>query len=741
MGLGVTHNRPILFLMVLFLFSNSIVTGQDWPMFQQNPQRTGTSPSLGPINPVLIDNFSYGDGVSAGGLSIIGDVMYFGSSDNKIYAFFTNGTKWWEFDAGGQISAAPAVENEVVYVGSEGANTFYALNATSGQQIWNFIASGWIRISSAVVINGIVYFGSYDKNVYALNSATGNLIWNFTTGDLIPSSPAFDSNILYVGSNNGKLYALNSSNGKHIWNFTASGAIRYTPTVSNGLLFFAAGDADKTFYAFNLTSRQQIWNFTPVDSRIRAAAFYEGVVYNGYLGSNATDDFHELTATNATSGARIWNISCCSTTPIISSNGIVYAGQTYAFTKHIPFLAVYAVNATNGQVLWTYTIGNTTGNFVLANGKLYIPTRNGRMLIFGPDTLPPSSVSNLINTTFQKTFITWSWANPQESDYSYAIVYIDGVFATNLSKPTSSYNLTGLSPATSHTISIRAVDTSGNVNISWVNHTASTEPETTGGTTTTASTTTTAGKGGGGGTEVIIPACKAQGGVICDTGLECPDKWLKSSDSERCCSVVCAPPKGAKAVTTTLPKPPEGIEKSVEVEVGRIEAGERKAIELERSDIERIEIVAKDVMTGVKVMVERLEEKPGEAKQPKGEVYAFLNITAENVEEKDVEAVDLTFKVDRFWVSDLGIDENSVRLIRYGEKEESYKADLVGRDERFYRYRASVKGFSTFAIVGERKESGRDYWPFMKYFVYAAIAAIIGILAWDFWRDFRHKRL
>lgn len=68
---------------------------------------------------------------------------------------------------------------------------------------------------------------------------------------------------------------------------------------------------------------------------------------------------------------------------------------------------------------------------------------------------------------------------------------------------------------------------------------------TTSSTTTTISTTTTtmpsSGGGGGGGPPITIPTCKAQGAAICETGLECPGKWLKSSDIERCCSMVCHP--------------------------------------------------------------------------------------------------------------------------------------------------------------------------------------------------------
>ncbi len=44
--------------------------------------------------------------------------------------------------------------------------------------------------SSPAIENGVVYIGSEDGKVYALNASTGALIWSFTTDDEVTSSPA-----------------------------------------------------------------------------------------------------------------------------------------------------------------------------------------------------------------------------------------------------------------------------------------------------------------------------------------------------------------------------------------------------------------------------------------------------------------------------------------------------------------------------------------------------------------------
>lgn len=92
------------------------------------------------------------------------------------------------------------------------------------------------------------------------------------------------------------------------------------------------------------------------------------------------------------------------------------------------------------------------------------------------DITPPSSIAGLHNASYARDYINWTWTDPADSDFSKVIVSIDGGSTFNVSIGTQFYNATGFAPDTEHTIATRTVDTSGNINQTWVNRTDRTAP-------------------------------------------------------------------------------------------------------------------------------------------------------------------------------------------------------------------------------------------------------------------------
>ncbi len=88
------------------------------------------------------------------------------------------------------------------------------------------------------------------------------------------------------------------------------------------------------------------------------------------------------------------------------------------------------------------------------------------------DTVPPSSVTHLNESSVGIDWIRWTWTNPKDIDFQHVMVYFNGEFVTNTSDVF--YNAIGLAEGTTHTIMIQTVDTSGNINSRPVSDSATT---------------------------------------------------------------------------------------------------------------------------------------------------------------------------------------------------------------------------------------------------------------------------
>ncbi|HOB59350.1 MAG TPA: PKD domain-containing protein, partial [Methanoregulaceae archaeon] len=92
------------------------------------------------------------------------------------------------------------------------------------------------------------------------------------------------------------------------------------------------------------------------------------------------------------------------------------------------------------------------------------------------DITPPGPVTGLANTTYEQTSITWTWTDPPDADLDYVNVFLDGAPVGIVQNGVQTYTATGLTPATSYTLGVTTVDTSGNENTAMVTDGATTAP-------------------------------------------------------------------------------------------------------------------------------------------------------------------------------------------------------------------------------------------------------------------------
>lgn len=157
------------------------------------------------------------------------------------------------------------------------------------------------------------------------------------------------------------------------------------------------------------------------------------------------------------------NITSTNATSVFYS---VNNGPNITYTSPV---TVFFPNGTN--TLTAYGT-NAQGGFASKTVNFVVSANNTNQ----SDTTPPGPVSGLTAIAKGKNFITWNWTNPSDSDFSQAIIYINGVNVANTSN--HMYNATGLTANTTYTIRINTKDTSGNVNFMNVTNTQTTLPNT-----------------------------------------------------------------------------------------------------------------------------------------------------------------------------------------------------------------------------------------------------------------------
>jgi eukaryotic-like serine/threonine-protein kinase len=292
-------------------------------------------------------------------------IVYFGSSNNKLYAVNANtGALIWNYTSTASfVYSSPTYQNGVLFVGGID-NYVYAFNATNGSVIWKkLIATTGIE-SDAVVANGTIYVGTNDDRLFALDAATGNEKWSFLTGGNISSSPVVNNNTVYFGSSDGRFYALDENTGAQKWSYQTGGMINQSgASLVNNTLYF--GSRDGSVYALNATNGSLIWKFNSTNNisfEASSPTVSEDFVYIGGwydMSFSKKGSFYKL---NAATGNLIWeklNNTGFSSSPFLTKEYALITGDD---------LKLHCLSAQTGESIWNKQIlANSASPLVWAN--------------------------------------------------------------------------------------------------------------------------------------------------------------------------------------------------------------------------------------------------------------------------------------------------------------------------------------------------------------------------------------
>ena len=228
-------------------------------------------------------------------------MLFVGSDDGMMNAFITRtGTKRWSesmmfeapddpegFDGArariGEAKARPrgiATDGKMIFQGIFDQSRVVAMTAAGGDTKWSFATQGWVG-AAPTVDRDRVFVGSQDKKVYCVDRDTGKKIWEFQTRSRVSSAPAVLGNRVFASSSAGHMHCLNRETGEELWSYrtdpdkTGRRFIYCEPLVTEDTIYFAVGCG--LVYALNTENGELRWKFRPLpDSQIYSAVVTDG---------------------------------------------------------------------------------------------------------------------------------------------------------------------------------------------------------------------------------------------------------------------------------------------------------------------------------------------------------------------------------------------------------------------------------------------------------------------------------
>ena len=319
-------------------------------------------------------------------------------TNGSVYCLDKDGNKMWSYEADhpAYMLQGVAIANEKVYFGN-GAGWLYCLkektppsegwtqfhkdvkhtgfsNSTApntNDTLWVSNNIGAVLSSSTVVAEGKVFVNCEDS-LKALNEHTGNMLWStpIESATELGSwlSPSYHDGKVFISGL--KAYCIDATNGSTIWEYgLPSPACNGGTMVAGGKVF--AGDWDgHHYYCWDEETGEKLRDFTVSGYAQGVAGYVDGKVY---FTSWVYGDAHagHVYCIDADTGEEIWhqnNIpqNCCGSPTI--SNGIVYV-TTFNFYGDG---GIYALNASDGSILWNQTMQRTDSTPVVAYGNVYV---------------------------------------------------------------------------------------------------------------------------------------------------------------------------------------------------------------------------------------------------------------------------------------------------------------------------------------------------------------------------------
>ncbi len=312
------------------------------------------------------------------GMAYIGSCSTHGDGYDSIFAVdTTDGSILWSVPIGpGYVG--PVIDHDRIYIGTSShgndpTNEYvYCINRSDGKVLWLRNIYGGIA-ESILYDNNNIYFAS--DLIYALNKSDGALRWTYPLDDYSVTKPILKNNAFFTATSGGTMYKVNVLDGSRLWEV-------YLPDFSWDNSITADGDGhifiavyhDGSINAYMEDTGSLLWSYQLHARSLSFNAYHNHVIF-------IADTSGYVYALDASSGILLWETKiggiCDISSPSISG-GLLFIG-----TRDFEEGALFALNETTGNIVWTYPIeASVTAPPSIADGMLFCGTDDWNMFAF-----------------------------------------------------------------------------------------------------------------------------------------------------------------------------------------------------------------------------------------------------------------------------------------------------------------------------------------------------------------------
>lgn len=210
--------------------------------------------------------------------------------------------------------------------------------------------------------------------LYALRASDGALLWQYTANNGI-ATPTVANGVLYAASDDGVLAALRASDGHQLWKQAIDTNSFQSPQLVNGILYttttkITAPPAARTANPLQQTTAigALLWNTLQNVPAKPEIPHKQGV--------------SSVYAVRASDGTVLWHFTLGNgpeswTNWFSVDHGVVYASAFNTNSAGTDQGYIYALQSTNGSLLWHDQLKATPYSGLLANGVIYLSTTIG----------------------------------------------------------------------------------------------------------------------------------------------------------------------------------------------------------------------------------------------------------------------------------------------------------------------------------------------------------------------------